>query len=247
MKIEESSDISIEGVIVRDTSFWNTLIYRSDKVTLRNYKMINARPTTREWNNTDGVNFDESTNGHLYNAFLYTGDDSMAVKNEYDGFGAINTKDILHEKVVLYTNSVGCKIGTKTLGQSMDGIVFRDIDIVHAGRGLVIDAYDTAVIQNTRFEDIRIETVDSILIGLEEDDPPNWRECKNQCIIQDTYFTNVSSEDKKVINLHGRSQSFNITGVHFENMTVQGNQVTGQNGPSAQWSINQFVTGIEFK
>ena len=77
---------------------------------------------------------------YLYNAFLYTGDDSMATKNEYDDFGYINTKDILHEKVVLYTNSVGCKIGTKTMGDTMDGITFRDIDIVHAGRAMVIDA-----------------------------------------------------------------------------------------------------------
>ena len=83
----------IDGVLVRDPSFWNTLIYRSDLVTIQNYKMINCRPTTTTYNNTDGVNFDESTNGKLSNAFLYTGDDNMATKNE-EPSGTVNTKNI---------------------------------------------------------------------------------------------------------------------------------------------------------
>ena len=99
IKIERSSNILIDGIVVRDPSFWNTLIYRSDLVTIQNYKMINCRPTTTTYNNTDGVNFDESTNGKLSNAFLYTGDDSLATKNE-EPSGTINTKNIIHEKVV---------------------------------------------------------------------------------------------------------------------------------------------------
>ena len=35
LKIEESSNILIDGVIVRDPSFWNTLVYRSDMVTIK--------------------------------------------------------------------------------------------------------------------------------------------------------------------------------------------------------------------
>jgi polygalacturonase len=81
-KIEQSQNIVIDGIVVRDSSFWNTLVYRSDMVTIQNYKMINCRPTTTTFNNTEGVDFDESTNGKLTNAFLYTGDDSMATKNE---------------------------------------------------------------------------------------------------------------------------------------------------------------------
>jgi hypothetical protein len=245
LKIEESSHILVDGVTVRDPSFWNTLIYRSDLVTIQNYKMINCRPITKIWNNTDGVNFDESTNGRLSNAFLYTGDDSMATKNE-EAAGTVNTKNIIHEKVVCYSNSVCGKIGTKTMGQSMDGIVFRDIDVVKAGRALNIDAYDTALVQNTRFEDIRIEAADSSMIALNSDDPPSWRTAANQSIIKDTHFRNVTSYVKKPINLHGRSSSVNIVGVHFENLSIEGKPVTSPTDPDAQWSINPFVSGIDF-
>ena len=41
------------------------------------------------------------------------------------------------------------------MGTTIDGVTFRDIDVVKAGRALNIDAYDTAVVQNTRYENIR--------------------------------------------------------------------------------------------
>jgi polygalacturonase len=245
LKIEESSDILVDGVLVRDSSFWNTLIYRSDGVTIRNYKMINCRPN-EDWNNTDGVNFDESTNGLLYNAFLYTGDDSMATKNEVAS-GTVNTRDILHERVVAYSNSVGCKIGTKSMGQSMDGVVFRDIDVVKAGRALTLEGYDTAEVRNTTFEDIRVEEAD-VFIKLALDEPPSWRDAANQSTYVDTYFTNVSSDDNRTIHLHGRSgSSGTIDGVHFNNLTIQGNPVTSQTDPDANWDIANGVTNITFE
>ncbi|MBM9438399.1 glycosyl hydrolase family 28 protein [Actinacidiphila bryophytorum] len=162
----------LTGGTSRDSSYWNTLIYRSDKVTIKNYKVINHRPNSG-YNQTDGVDFDESTNGLLSNAFLYTGDDNMATKNE-NATGTINTKNIIHENNVCYSNSGCAKIGTKNEGTSMDGVTFRNLDVVKAGRSLVIDAVDTAVISNVRWENVRVENTDS-LIDLEEDRSPSWR------------------------------------------------------------------------
>ena len=248
LKIEQSSSIVVDGVVARDPSYWNTLIYRSDQVTIQNYKVINCRPTTGStgYNQTDGVDFDESTNGLLSNAFLYTGDDGMATKNE-EPSGTVNTKNVTHQHVVVYNNSVGCKIGTKSMGQSMDAVTFKDIDIVKAGRAMTIEGYDTALISNTTFQDIRVEAVDSMLINLALDMPPDWRDAADTSVYKDTYFTNVSSDVKKVISLHGKSSSVNITGVHFKNFTVQGKAVTSQTDADASWDINSFVSGITFE
>jgi hypothetical protein len=248
LKIEQSSNITVDGIVSRDPSYWNTLVYRSDQVTIQNYKVINCRPTTgsTSYNQTDGVDFDESTNGTLTNAFLYTGDDGMAPKNE-DSSGTINTKNILHEHIVVYNNSVGCKIGTKSMGQSMDGITFKDIDVVKAGRAMTIEAYDTAVVSNTTFEDIRVEAADSMLINLALDVPPTWRTAANTGSYKDVYFTNVSSDVKQVISLHGKSSSVNINGVHFKNFTIQGKAITSQTDSDASWDINAFVSNITFE
>ncbi|MFF5122462.1 cellulose binding domain-containing protein [Dactylosporangium aurantiacum] len=244
LKIEQSSNILVDGPTSRDASYWNTLVYRSDKVTIRNYKVINCRPNSG-YNNTDGVDFDESTNSLLSNAFLYTGDDNMATKNEDATAGALNTRNVVHENVVCYSNSGCAKIGTKTEGNSMDGVVFRGIDVVKAGRAMVIDAVDTAVVSNTRWENVRVEKTDS-LIDLEEDRPPSWRTVKNTSTIRDAYFTNVSSDVNKVVNLHGKSSTVNINGVHFTNFTVQGKPVTSRTDADATWNINSYVSNITF-
>jgi hypothetical protein len=248
LKIEQSSSIVVDGIVSRDSSYWNTLIYRSDQVTIQNYKVINCRPTSggTAYNQTDGVDFDESTNGKLYNAFLYTGDDGMATKNE-EPSGTVNTKNIVHEHVVVYNNSVGGKIGTKSMGQTMDGVVWRDIDVVKAGRAMTIEAYDTAVVSNTTYENVRVEAADSMLINIALDQPPDWRDAANTSVVKDTYFTNVSSDVKQVISLHGKSSSVNINGVHFKNLTVQGKAVTSQTDPDASWSINSYVSNITFE
>ena len=247
LKIEQSSNILVDGIVSRDPSYWNTLVYRSDQVTIQNYKVVNCRPSAvGGYNQTDGVDFDESTNGLLSNAFLYTGDDGMAPKNE-DPSGTINSKNLTHQHIVVYNNSVGCKIGTKSMGQSMDTITFDDIDVVRAGRAMTIEAYDTAVVSNVTFSNIRVEAADSMLINLALDVPPTWRTAANTGTYKDIYFTNVSSDIKKVISLHGKSSTVNINGVHFKNLTVQGKTITSQTDANASWDINQFVSGITFQ
>ena len=112
---------------------------------------------------------------------------------------------------------------------------------------MAIDANDTAVIQNTMFENIRIEAADSNLIDIEEDrlrpgarpptpPPPRTR-----------LFTNVSSDVKQLINIHGLNSTVNINGVHFSGFTVQGKAVTSQTDTDASWNINQYVSNITFQ
>jgi polygalacturonase len=248
LKMDESSKILVDGVISRNSSYWNTLPYRSDSVTIRNYKVINCRPTSTDYNNTDGVDFDECTNSSLYNAFLYCGDDPMAVKNEFltwNGKSSMNTKNLHHEKIVTYSNSASCKIGTKTMGQSMSNVTFKDVDIIKAGRALVIDAIDNALIENTRFEDIRIEST-GILINIQNNQKPSWRTTVNQSIVKNTYFTNVASDANSSISLQGVSSQYNINGINFSNFTVQGKPITSKTDSDAKWSINSNVTNITF-
>jgi len=130
---------------------------------------------------------------------------------------------------------------------TMDGNTFKDIDVVKAGRAIAIDANDTAVIRNTRFEDFRIEAADSNLIDIECDRAPDWRPAPNTSTVRDVYFTNVSADVKQLINIHGLSSSVNVSGVHFMNFTVQGRAVTSQTDADASWNINQYVSNFTFQ
>ena len=66
----------------RDPSFWNTLVYRSDQVTIQNYKVDQLSAEDGRYNQTDGIDFVESNERPAQQRFLYTGDDGMAPKNE---------------------------------------------------------------------------------------------------------------------------------------------------------------------
>ena len=66
-------DIVFDGVVLRDPTFWNTRVYRSEQVHFRNLKVLNNRPV-RNWTNTDGIDFDSSKDCSLINAVIHAGD-----------------------------------------------------------------------------------------------------------------------------------------------------------------------------
>jgi hypothetical protein len=107
-----------------------------------------------------------------------------------------------------------------------------------------IEAYDTAMVSNTTYEDVRVGAANSMLINIALDQPPDWRTAANTSIVKDTYFTNISSDGKQVISLQGASSTVNINGVHFKNLTVEGKAPTSQTDADASWSINYYVSNI---
>ncbi|MCL2450364.1 MAG: glycosyl hydrolase family 28 protein, partial [Polyangiaceae bacterium] len=246
VRIDSSKNITVDGIVARDSAFWNTLPYESDMVTIQNYKVINQRPSSTTYNQTDGVDFDSSSNGLLSNAFLYTGDDNIAVKCELSP-NNMNLTNITHQHVVTYSNSAGSKIGTKTgfKGATLSGIVFKDFDIVKTGRALAIDGSDDGAISNVTYQDIRVEEVDSggNLIDFNLDRPPNWRTADDVTTIKGITIDGLTSVSGSV-NIHGKSSSVNINGVTISNMTINGQKITSQ--PSG-WSVNSYVSGLTFQ
>jgi hypothetical protein len=58
---------------------------------------------------------------------------------------------------------------------------------------------------------------------------------------------NVAANVKKLINIHGKSSSVSINGVHFSGFTVQGRAITSQSDSDASWSLNSYVSNITFE
>jgi len=270
VKIEDSSDCVVEGVISRDSGFWNTMVYRSANIHISNYKVINNR-LDDEWNETDGVDFNNCTNSSLTNAFLYTGDDCMAVKSDdiQDGLEVsglndpttgpyISVDNIAHEKIVCFSGSSGCKVGTKTFGESMSNISFRDVDLVSVNRGLVIDAVDTALISDTVFEDIRIENVTGRIVDFNMDaESITWRVSFGTASVLGASITNVSSANDAECRIHGNLHDWNpedpyygneylIDGVTFSNFSVGGNVITSVDDPNVRFNVNEHTANITF-
>ena len=271
VKIENSEDIEVDGVISRDSAFWNTLIYRSRNVEISNYKVINNQ-LAEEWNETDGVDFDNSVDSSLINAFLYTGDDCMAVKSddipddfEIDGIldptegEYINVSNLIHSGIVCHSASSACKVGTKTFGESMSGIEFVDVDVVQAERGLVIDAVDTATINATLFEDIRMESIAGRLVDFNMDpEAITWRTNPGISTVTDTVVRNVTASEDGAVAIKGNIHDWNeddpyygeaylIDGVLFEDFVVGGTVVTSVESEAVSWDLNEYAVNISFE
>ena len=255
LKIEESADCTVEGVVALDSSFWNTIVYRSDDIHIANYKVINHR-LNNTWNETDGVDFDNTTNSTLKNAFLYTGDDCMSTKSDDipddyhipEGAGTypedpteagdnyISVNNIVHENVVCYTNQSACKIGTKTMGKTLSNVVFKNIDVPKCGRGMVIDAMDTATVEDITFENIDLEYIvpfDAVDFGINSG--TGYRISEGVGAIENIVARNISIEKfeyaKPLFKIKGREAGdtddiYPIGDVTFTNVYYDGAHVT---------------------
>ncbi len=250
--------------------FQEILVYRSSNIVISNYKVINNR-LERNWNETDGVNFDNCIDGLLYNAFLWTGDDSMAVKSDdiIDGFGYgtdpttnlnyMNVSNIVHRKIVSYGQG-GCKVGTKTYGTYMVEIVYDDIDIIGPMRGLVIDGVDTANINRVIFKNIRIESVTGRLIDINIDvENIFWRTALGLCNISNIIISNVYANMKRECRLVGTDHAWitntnhiaygktnYIQDVKFYDFVILGNKIISLEDPNAEFTTNAYVRDIFF-
>lgn len=271
VKIEDSQDIEVDGVIARDSAFWNTLVYRSSNVHISNYKVINNQLATA-WNETDGVDFNNCVDSSLTNAFLYTGDDCMAVKSddiadEMTVAGILDptkgdyiaVSNVTHTGIVCHSASSGCKVGTKTFGPTMTSIQFKDVDIVQAERGLVIDAVDTATIDQTLFQDIRMQAIRGRLVDFNMDpEAITWRTNPGTCTVTSTTVSNVSADESRAVQIKGNihdwdetdpyyGEEYFVDGVLFENFTVAGSPVTSLESDVVTFDVNDYARNIEFE
>ncbi len=272
IKIEDSTDCLVDGIISRDSSFWNVFTYRSDQIMISNFKAINNRLDGGVYNETDGVDFGNTAHSTLYNAFLYTGDDCMAVKSSdipddepVSGIADPSTGEVMplldctHEKVVCFSGSAGCKIGTITYGHTIDNIKWKNIDIITANRALAIDAVDTAAITGTVFEDIRVEHADGRLIDFNMDRAEIfWRKTVGTCTVKDTLVKNVSSDSAAQCRMIGLVHDWNeedpdfgsayyYDGITFENFSIKGNVIDALDDPNGTFGINEYVKNVTFE
>ncbi len=131
----------IDGLVLRDSAGFNIHIFKSDSITLRNYKIINDLKLS----NQDGTDPDSSTNIVVDGAFMYTSDDAIAVKAD-----AALCEGVLVKNCVLWTVKSALKIGSDPTFGARD-VTFQDNDVVHADRALALYVGSKTEIENVNY------------------------------------------------------------------------------------------------
>jgi hypothetical protein len=227
------SDISVEGVILRDASTWNMPIRQSDRVTIQNVKVLGYRA------NSDGIDVCNSRDVLIDGCFLRTLDDLIVVKSD-KGQGPV--QHVVARNCVLWNQVAhALSIGAE-LRENVDDVLFTNCDVIHdTGREWTLRIYhcDSALVSNVRFENIRIEQSTrpiSLWIG-----KTKWSVEDQRGNIRGVTFKDISGSAAVPldIELAGFDATHDIQDVHFENVRFNGQPLT-----RAQVRCNPFVEGV---
>lgn len=153
MHITNCENVTVEGIVFRDSSTWTATVIQSENVTFRNVKI------TGMWRyNTDGIDLVNSRNCVIENCFLRDFDDAVVLKG-LKGFDTRNVENIYVSKCVIWCDwGRAIEIGAETCADEYRNIVFEDCDIIH-GDCILMDLQngDRASVHGVTFKNIRCE------------------------------------------------------------------------------------------
>src|SRR5580692_6899339 len=153
LTVKNSKDVVVDGVVLRDPASWNTQIMYSTGVTFTNVKVVNN--AGQPWN-LDGIDPDSSQNVTVDDTFVYSGDDSFAVKSTGSYKGLVrNPSDIVIRSSAVFTLTAGLKIGTESLAPYAENITFENDDVMGADCAIRALVRDGSILRDDRWRSIR--------------------------------------------------------------------------------------------
>lgn len=159
---EPSKNVRIEGIVVKDATGWSVELVRIDGVVVQNVKVLNHKDIQWKIQN-DGINATSSSNVLVNQCFVMTVDDAMCAKASYERAGLM--ENVVFANNVIWTWSAGVKAGMQN-NHPMNGVVFRNMDVIHCRRALGVDAKTSQdigkeiPIENVKFQDIRVDEME---------------------------------------------------------------------------------------
>lgn len=167
LQIGNSSNIDVEGIFMRSTRGWTNTLIDCYNSSYRNVKVFSYKSV---WG-LDGINPVSCKNFTIDDCFIRTKDDCIAVKSmpQFGGYTAndINTDSItvINNLLVGWSHADGFTMGFELQGGVAQNVLVKNCDILmasgqgrtggHSGFSIVCDG--ASMVQNIRFEDIRVE------------------------------------------------------------------------------------------
>jgi hypothetical protein len=225
----------VEGVIFRDSSVWTIPIRQSDRVTVKNAKLLGYRA------NSDGIDVCNSRDVAIEGCFIRTLDDLIVVKAD-KGQGQVHR--VVARKCVLWNEVAHALSVGAELREDVDDVLFEDCDVIHdKGREWTLRVFhcDSARVSNIRFENLRIEESPRLLslwIGTFV-----WTRDPERGHIQGVTFQNIRAvADPLRIELNGFDEAHAVSDVVFQDVRVNDRPLTG-----ADVKANAFVRNVSVR
>jgi hypothetical protein len=214
------TDISVEGVILVNSSGWTVPIRRSANVSVDNIKILGYRA------NTDGIDICNSSNVTVANCFVRTNDDLIVVKTQA---GEGKADHIVVKKCVLWNQLANAMSLGYELREDVNDVLFTDCDVIHdTSRAWCMGIFQTddSFVSNITFSNIRLEEAHQFICldikqALES-------HSKTRGHISKVTFTDVRANGSPLnIDIVGAGPQNRVEGVYFNRMVLNGRPLTG--------------------
>jgi hypothetical protein len=148
IRVAESTDVRIEGIVLRDAPNWNVTVARSEDVRVTDLRIVSARL------NSDGINSVNSRAVRVRRCFVRNHDDSIVVKTTEPAPAA---EDIAVEDCTVWSDwgySFGVTYETRA---PVRRVAWRRCSVLYARNWcLGIHVSDSATVSDVTFADIEV-------------------------------------------------------------------------------------------
>ena len=160
----DSKNLTIEGLILNNSTTWQVVPINCDSVAIRNLKIISDNPSD------DGIDIVRSRKVKINDCFIRTKDDCIAIKAHLNYPGSVIVDDVFVDKCIFWNAAWGngLEIGFELQSTEVKNITFQDCDIIHVESGAVLSIHnsDKATVKNILYKNIRIEDARQKLVDL---------------------------------------------------------------------------------
>ena len=221
-----ASNITMEGIIIRENPTWGIVTKYANNVTIRDVKIIG------HYVNSDGMDITSSQRVWVHDCFVHVADDNINIKSwKYH-----ITRDISVTGCTLWSD-VGCTLGIVheimadvSKIRFADSVVLHDTQVEDNKGALTIKLSGPNTIRKVVFENITIEDVSpkasciTVLINnvWMPGDVDHTYAKHGLGKIRDVTFRNITVIPEKRIKIEGFSKKSDIRGIVFENVTIDG-------------------------
>lgn len=156
-----TTNFKMDGVLVRDSSFWAVIPTQVKDAKLTNIKILN----NINGKQNDGIDVQESTNVKVWRAIAIANDDSFSTKTWMKDEGTTvpfpydpqPLRDVSFDNCIAWTRCYGYKVG-QGVYTDQENVIFQNSVVYYGGVGLGIDhKFGNATARNISFVNMDLE------------------------------------------------------------------------------------------
>jgi hypothetical protein len=156
--LQDSVDIRLEGVTIRNAPLWNVRLQDCNRVWIRGIFLYSD---LERGVNSDGIDIVSSANVLIADSIITTADDAICLKTvDLGGRGAGTirpTENVVVNNCILTSSSTPMMIGTETHAD-IRHVLFSNIVVRNSNKVFGINVQDGATVSDVRFVNVTFET-----------------------------------------------------------------------------------------